>query len=941
MDSEPSIQNSFNSIDCSPEQLLHELQVRQVDLQFKLIELEVQNEHLRSIQTQREESNSYYADLFNNAPVGYLSLSEKGLISDANITAAKLLEIDRLDLLSTSFARLVTAQHSDRWYLFCRELKNNKQQGTITLSLKSCDDTVMSVRLDCLWINSTLRITLSDLTTTKQVIPDASPAELRLTAKKIKDEELIRLQNMTNEALEQSNQYLKLAIISGQVGIWQYNLQTNELIWDDTMFALYGSNRKGFLGAYSDWSTRLHPDDKVTTEAAVQNAISGKKSYNSDFRVIWANGEVHHLKGHAHVLMNEAGNPQHMVGTNWDNSAFAHTNQQLLLARAAIDNSKSAFIWLTEDGHVADINNFASISLGYTQHELKSLHVWDFDIELSAESWPDAWAQLKKSGKYQGESLHRRKNGTFFPVEVVTDFIVINGKEYSFSFINDNTKRKQIELKLRAADAFNISILNSLTAHIAVLDNQGVITATNHAWRQFSRDNALPETNQAMLGINYLNACNQPTAKEANTGISAVLSGELKEFNLEYPCHSANEKRWFQMNVTRLKGLNEGVVVSHKNITLRHKMQALLQEKERMLSESQRIAHIGSWSFNLATGYLVWSEEMYTIFGVTPETFAHTQEAIDLLIHPEDLEQRKKWLTKCSKGKRMKELISRIQLPDGSIRFVCTYGELQYDDMNKPDRLLGTTQDISERKYKENLDKEHLDQLAHVTRLSLMGEMASGLAHEVNQPLTAISTYAQVSLNLLKKESPDLIKLGEVAVKTKDQALRAGQIIHRMKRFGTSKSQQRSTADINELINQCVSLCADFIKQNSIVVKLELPDNLPVVHIDHIQIEQVLINLIRNGIDAILGATDRQHGEITIQSQLTLENKIQVSVKDNGPGIEEDQQSKVLMPFHTTKEDGMGMGLSISRSLIEAHNGTLSFNSEFGKGCTFYFILPI
>ncbi|MCX7103533.1 MAG: PAS domain-containing protein [Methylobacter sp.] len=97
-----------------------------------------------------------------------------------------------------------------------------------------------------------------------------------------------------------------------------------------------------------------------------------------------------------------------------------------------------------------------------------------------------------------------------------------------------------------------------------------------------------------------------------------------------------------------------------------------MQEKERMLSESQRIAHIGSWSFNLATGYLVWSEEMYTIFGVTPETFAHTQEAIDLLIHPEDLEQRKKWLTKCSKGKRMKELISRIKLPDGSIRFVCT-----------------------------------------------------------------------------------------------------------------------------------------------------------------------------------------------------------------------------------------------------------------------------
>jgi signal transduction histidine kinase len=162
-----------------------------------------------------------------------------------------------------------------------------------------------------------------------------------------------------------------------------------------------------------------------------------------------------------------------------------------------------------------------------------------------------------------------------------------------------------------------------------------------------------------------------------------------------------------------------------------------------------------------------------------------------------------------------------------------------------------------------------------------------------------------------------------------------------MKQFCKSKSQQRSATDINELINNCVNLCNDPLKQNGIKLTLELESNLPLIHIDHIQIEQVLINLIRNGIDAILSAPEKKQGHIRIQSHLTPNNEIQVSVKDNGSGIQEDQQPKIITPFHTTKTDGMGMGLSISLSLIEAHKGTMHFKSQFGKGSTFYFTLPI
>ncbi len=249
--------------------------------------------------------------------------------------------------------------------------------------------------------------------------------------------------------------------------------------------------------------------------------------------------------------------------------------------------------------------------------------------------------------------------------------------------------------------------------------------------------------------------------------------------------------------------------------------------------------------------------------------------------------------------------------------------------------------DITQRKQQEQQDKEHLDELAHVTRLGLMGEMASGIAHEVNQPLAAISSYTQVSLNLINSEHPDLVKLTEILGKTQQQALRAGGIIHHMRQFVKSHAIHRSTADVNTLIHDAAGLCVAELKQNDISLTLELESNLPSVSVDQIQIEQVIINLIRNSIEALQNLPAKQQRRLIIHSHLTPNDSIQVRVKDNGPGLDEDQRQKISTPFYTTKPDGMGMGLSISRSLIEAHKGTLHFNSMPGKGTTFYFTLPI
>ena len=504
-------------------------------------------------------------------------------------------------------------------------------------------------------------------------------------------------------------------------------------------------------------------------------------------------------------------------------------------------------------------------------------------------------------------------------------------------FITDITERKQIEEKLSVSHALNASILDSLSSHIAVLDQQGIIVAVNNAWRQFGKENNLPEAHQAMLGFNYLDACNNtfdlPDGNEANaaqSGIAAVLTGKQAAFHLEYPCHSPHLQRWFHMNVSPLQGPHSGVVVSHENITQRRQAEQTL----RLLKAMIDVSLDGYWVADL-TGNIRQATDAYAkMVGYSIDELVTMR--ISQLEAIEDVEQIKAHIAKVvSQGYDQFE--TRHYHKNGQLIDI----EISAAFLPEFQQFCIFCRDITQRKHRERQDKAHLDQLAHVTRLGLMGEMASGIAHEVNQPLSAISSYTQVSLNLINKEHPDLAKLSEILAKTQQQALRAGQIIHRMREFVKSHPKHHASADINQLIHNCVSLCIAELHQNNIKLTLDLANNLPTVCVDHIQIEQIIINLIRNSIDALQNQPKKQPHQISIHSSVTLKNSIEVKVTDNASGLDEAQQQKILMPFYTTKTDGMGMGLSISRSLIEAHEGSLHFTSEPGKGSTFYFTLPI
>jgi two-component system sensor kinase FixL len=217
--------------------------------------------------------------------------------------------------------------------------------------------------------------------------------------------------------------------------------------------------------------------------------------------------------------------------------------------------------------------------------------------------------------------------------------------------------------------------------------------------------------------------------------------------------------------------------------------------------------------------------------------------------------------------------------------------------------------------------------------------MASSIAHEVNQPLTAVATYAQACRRLLDAGMTDSTELLDVLQRISDEAQRAGDIIHHLRDLVRGREANRVESDINELIHDVERLASVDARLRGVTLRLELASDLPTVVVDRVQIQQVVLNLIRNGIDA-LEATDAEHKEVVVHSVAGDSNEVQVGVSDNGCGLPEYVEDSLFEPFFTTKEDGMGMGLSISRSIVTSHGGRMWFSRNPERGTTFFFTVP-
>ena len=252
----------------------------------------------------------------------------------------------------------------------------------------------------------------------------------------------------------------------------------------------------------------------------------------------------------------------------------------------------------------------------------------------------------------------------------------------------------------------------------------------------------------------------------------------------------------------------------------------------------------------------------------------------------------------------------------------------------------GILRDLSEQKRSEAALMEQREKLSQVARLSTMGEMTASIAHEINQPLTAISMYAQACIKMLDRAEMDRDKVCGALDKLNDQALRAGSVIERIQRFVRHEDGERRTLNVNDLVTELTQLAAGDARLHGMELVFDLAEDLPNVFCDSIQVQQVALNLLRNAIDATVEVDAKFGNQVLVRTRL-VGGAVEIAVVDCGVGVADDEVDQVFSAFHTTKKDGMGMGLSICRSIVEEHGGRLDFRNNEEHGCTFYFTLPV
>ena len=290
------------------------------------------------------------------------------------------------------------------------------------------------------------------------------------------------------DTLRSSEQRLKIAMASVRIGVWDLDLRTHELVWDDTMFGLYGARREEFADAYDAWSTRMHPEDRPVVMKVLEDATAGTTAYEPEFRVVWPNHEVHYLKGHAETVKDKDGKPIRIIGTTWDNRSLVQSQQQLKLMSAAINKSRVSLFLITPDGKVFFVNDHACNTLGYTRDELTGQGINFFDPYFDPDSWPERWLSIKGGKINTFTASHMRKDGTTFPVEITTNYIAVEGEEYAFSLVQDITDRMEREAQSRKIFIENETILSHAMVGIVYIKHRRIVSCNKRFEEIFQYD---------------------------------------------------------------------------------------------------------------------------------------------------------------------------------------------------------------------------------------------------------------------------------------------------------------------------------------------------------------------------------------------------------------------------------------------------------------------
>jgi PAS domain S-box-containing protein len=643
--------------------------------------------------------------------------------------------------------------------------------------------------------------------------------------------------------------------------------------------------------------------------------------------------------------------------------------------RTFVDHATDAFMLHAEDGTILDVNRHACESLGYSRDELIGMAPTDFDPDANTVFHRGLIERLGAGDILTFESHHRRKDGTDFPVEVRMREFRQGGRRLVLSLARDITERKRAEsllagekriLEMVAKGDSLARILESLCllveeqasgvlASILLLDGnrlrhgaapslpkaytdaidgsligpsagscgtaayrgEQVIVediATDPLWADY-REGALPHS---------LRACWSTPIFNSQAKIIATFAMYYRE-----PRRPGPRDQEIIEQITHLAGI--GIE--------RKRTQEALRRSEARLAEAQRLTKTGSWAYDPLTGKSTyWSDENFRIFGLDPQE-RPSSENFWRRVHPDDRDRVRERFERGAQAKREYVADYRIVLTDGTVKHIQDIGHPVFDGSGKLVEYVGTTVDVTERKRADEALHKTQMELAHANRVATIGQLTASIAHEVNQPIAASVTNAHAALRWLGSERPNLDEVRLALGRIVENGNRAGAVISRMRALIKKAPPPNDSVAINDAIREVIELTHGETVKNRVSVRTQLADGMPPVEGDRVQLQQVILNLVVNAIEA-MSATNESLRELLLSTEETEPGFVRVAVRDSGPGLAPAAAERLFDAFYTTKPSGLGLGLSICRSIIEAHGGRLWATANSPRGAVFQFTVP-
>jgi PAS domain S-box-containing protein len=696
-----------------------------------------------------------------------------------------------------------------------------------------------------------------------------------------------------------------------------------------------------------DSSEFLHPDDRERVHADTDRALSSGAPYELEFRVRKSGGSYRWFLTRFSPVRDDKGQIM-----RWYVAATDIEDRKR--AEEALQQSQ---FYLAEGQRLAHIGSWAFNPSGVFEYWSEELFkIYGLDLggkppkveEYLALVHPEDRAFMKQGiAKMLDDHLAFdftkrvvRPDGEIRHVRCVGVPVTQEGIFQGFLGTGmDVTEHELLTQELRRRGAYLEKAQRlSQTGSFGWRPDSGEIVWSDETYRIFEYDHVMKPTID--LAVQRVHPEDRPDFLKVVDSASAGATQFEHTYRVLLPDGSVKHVHALAHALQDSSG-NREFVGAVTDVTSIKRAEEELRTSEAYLAEAQRLSHTGSWAWNPKTpgepGY--WSEECYRVLGFDPAEPLPLLETFSQRIYPDDLIAFNEQSEKAVREKADFEMDYRIVHPKKGIRNIHSVGRAVLSLSGDLAELMGTVIDITERKRAEQ-ERARLRQLeadlAHTNRVSTLGEMAASLAHEIKQPITAAITSANSCIEWLAHEPPNLDRARAAAARIDKYGNRAAEIIDRIRSFYKKSPPQRELVDVNGIIEEMLTLLKGEATRFSICMRTDLSAELPKIMVDRVQLQQVFMNLVLNAIEAMKDSG----GELTVKSQLH-DGQFRFSVSDTGVGLPIEKMDQIFSAFFTTKPQGSGMGLAISRSIVESHGGQLWARANSGGGATFYFTLPI